>query len=173
MSNARAPRLDHGSVTEERSSVRTRGDSGDGPMVDALLDLQDAAGNAAVASLLQRQNHPAPPGVGGIPHTDAEANAMYQQAVAAYDASDFAQAASLFETLTAAPVTSEAIMPQILHNLALCKLHAGDLDGAFATALAYGNAACVSHEQERQLLEKIETARGGGTPAGPQPVGTP
>ena len=156
--------------------MRTRGESDDGPVVDALLDLQAAAGNAAVASLLQRQDHPAQPGGGGIPHTSAEADAMYHRAVAAFDADDFLQAGALFETLTASPETSEAILPRILSNLAICKLNAGDLDGAFTTALAYGNSAGVSHEQERQLLEKIETARAGGgagAAAAPQPVGTP
>ena len=104
-----------------------------------------------------------------VPRTLDDANALYEQASSRFEAGDWEQAKTLFETLLASPVKRSAALPTVVWNLAMCRAHLGDFDGARGLALTYSQFHGTA-DDERKLFERIELMQQGvegGVPAGP------
>jgi len=121
-------------------------------------------GRADEQKLLERveQVRAAEPGAASgasIPRTKKAAGELFEQASAALAGGDYAEAASLFETLLASPVSHDEALPTIVWNLALCKANLGEFDRAYDLALQYGRFRAGGDDQK--LLQQIESLRQG------------
>jgi tetratricopeptide (TPR) repeat protein len=108
-----------------------------------VLQLQSTVGNAAVASVLQRQP---------TERDVARARRIYTRAEGAYESGHYRRALRLWESLSTSPATTAEVMPDIVWNLAITHARLGDTDAAMTAAMTYGQYR--PHEQE-QLLDLI------------------
>jgi len=120
-----------------------------------LLGLQSAAGNAAVSSLLQRKEQESD---AGVATTKRESADLYDKASAAFDAGRYQEARRLFESLLSGRYRHREALTTLVWNLAMCKAHLGDYDGAFELGITYGHYG-GGRADEQRLLEQIERVR--------------
>jgi len=111
--------------------------------VKEVLGLQASAGNAAVASVLQRQPRSA---------TQERARRTYGRAASAYEGGHYRRALELWERLATSPATTPEIMPDLVWNLAISHAQLGEIDAAMTEAMTYGQ---YRPDEQQQLLDLI------------------
>jgi tetratricopeptide (TPR) repeat protein len=119
--------------------------------VRRVLGLQASAGNAAVASMLQRQPQ------GAV----AEASRTWERATSAYQGGDYGRAVRLFERLTRSPAATAEVMPDLVWSIAVAKARLGDVDGAMTAAMTYGQYRPADQPRLLELLHRIQTEQAG------------
>ncbi len=115
--------------------------------IDRILDLQSSAGNAAVASVLQRQPRGA---------ATTQARRTYDRGSAAYDTGHYRRALRLWERLTTSPATTPEIMPDLVWNLAVTHARLGQVGDAMTAAMTYGQYRPQEQPRLLQLIEQIQ-----------------
>jgi thioredoxin-like negative regulator of GroEL len=95
------------------------------------------------------------------PKTSEEASALFDKASASLKAEQFEDAKRMFETLLSSPIKHNQALPTIVWNLALCRAHLGDFDGARRLALTYTQYR-GTEDDERKLFVQIEQLQRAG-----------
>jgi Tfp pilus assembly protein PilF len=74
----------------------------------------------------------------GMPQTADEARSAFQQGQEAYASGRYEEAIRQFEAAMGAPDLGTEGMADLIWNMALCRAHLGDEDGAMTDAMTYG-----------------------------------